>query len=127
MLNLMKGRIIGRQPLPSLEEVFLEVQREESRRGVMLGKKGGNGQVENLALSSVVAANQFSTNQPRSNDKPRVWCDFCNKPRHTRETCCKLYGKPTDCKSTKNGGSNSPNHGSNSIANNAKISVVTKE
>ncbi|KAL5824988.1 hypothetical protein ACOSQ3_021051 [Xanthoceras sorbifolium] len=35
----VRGRIIGRQPLPSLNEVFAEVRREESRRGVMLGNK----------------------------------------------------------------------------------------
>ena len=31
--------IIGRQPLPSLGEVFSKVRREKSRRNVMLGKK----------------------------------------------------------------------------------------
>ena len=34
----VRGRIIGRQPLPSIGEVFSEVRREESRRNVMLGK-----------------------------------------------------------------------------------------
>ena len=34
------GRIIGRQPLPSIGEVFSEVRREESRRNVNVGKKG---------------------------------------------------------------------------------------
>ncbi|KAJ1377109.1 hypothetical protein SESBI_49228 [Sesbania bispinosa] len=23
-----------------------------------------------------------------------LWCTYCNKPRHTREKCWKLYGKP---------------------------------
>ena len=36
----VRGRIIGRQPLHSIGEVFSEVRREESRRNVMLGKKG---------------------------------------------------------------------------------------
>jgi hypothetical protein len=36
----VKGQVIGRQPLPPLNEVFVEVRREESRRLVMLGKKG---------------------------------------------------------------------------------------
>ncbi|TXG60001.1 hypothetical protein EZV62_014574 [Acer yangbiense] len=35
----VQGRIIGRQPLPSLNDVFAEVRREESRRTVLLGKK----------------------------------------------------------------------------------------
>ena len=24
----------------------------------------------------------------------KVWCTCCNKPRHTRDKCWKLYGKP---------------------------------
>ena len=32
----VRGRIIGRQPLPSIGEVFSEVRREESRRNVVL-------------------------------------------------------------------------------------------
>ena len=35
----VRGRILGRQPLPAIGEVFAEVRREESRRNVMLGKK----------------------------------------------------------------------------------------
>ena len=35
----VRGKIIRRQPLPSIGEVFSEVRREESRRNVMLGKK----------------------------------------------------------------------------------------
>ena len=23
-----------------------------------------------------------------------VWCTFCNRPRHTRDKCWKLHGKP---------------------------------
>ena len=46
----VRGRIIGRQPLPSIGEVFLEVFREESRRLVMLGKRNLNNTVENSAL-----------------------------------------------------------------------------
>lgn len=38
----VRGRIIGRQRLPSLEEVFSKLRREESRRSVMLEKKIGN-------------------------------------------------------------------------------------
>ena len=38
---------------------------------------------------------------------PRVWCDHCNKPQHTREPCWKLHGKPTNWKSSKQGERNS--------------------
>ncbi|KAL5745423.1 hypothetical protein ACOSP7_026569 [Xanthoceras sorbifolium] len=49
----VRGRIIGKQPLPSINEVFAEVIREESRRLVMLGKKNGESSpVETSALVS---------------------------------------------------------------------------
>ncbi|KAG6510170.1 hypothetical protein ZIOFF_028179 [Zingiber officinale] len=35
-----------------------------------------------------------------------VPCDFCNKPRHTRETCWKIYGKPANWKNSKQGEKN---------------------
>ncbi|RVX06484.1 hypothetical protein CK203_023551 [Vitis vinifera] len=35
----VRGRIIGRQPMPSIREVFSEVRREESRRNVMLARR----------------------------------------------------------------------------------------
>ena len=92
----IQGRIIGQQPLPSLGEVFSEVRREEIRRNVMLGKKL-SGCVENPALlSTTVAASRNPNNQRHLNDKLRVCCDHCNKPRDTRETCWKLHGKPAN-------------------------------
>lgn len=35
----VRGRIVGRSPLPSINEAFSEVRREETRRGAMLYKK----------------------------------------------------------------------------------------
>ncbi|WP_233346566.1 hypothetical protein, partial [Vibrio cholerae] len=32
--------------------------------------------------------------QRKSDERPRVWCDFCNKPHHTRENYRKIHGKP---------------------------------
>ena len=64
----------------------------------MLGKKL-SGPMENSALLGIAAtASHKPNNQRRPDDKPRVWCDHCNKPHHTRETCWKLHKKPTDWK-----------------------------
>ena len=97
----VRGRIIGRQPLPSIGEVFSEVRREESRRNVMLGKKGPGIAVEGSALE--VASSFKTSTYPRRtgekfSEKSQVWCDYCNKPRHTRDTCWKLHGKPPNWK-----------------------------
>ena len=30
--------------------------------------------------------------------RAKQWCDHCNKPYHTRDTCWKLHGKPANWK-----------------------------
>ncbi|KAG6521029.1 hypothetical protein ZIOFF_018095 [Zingiber officinale] len=96
----VRGRIIGRRPLPSLGEVFSEVRREESRRNVMLGKKGPTTIIEGSALTSTGSNIRRGTaNLRKPEEKSVLWCDFCNKPRHTRETCWKIHGKPANFKS----------------------------
>uniref|UniRef100_A0A2N9I543 Retrovirus-related Pol polyprotein from transposon RE1 n=1 Tax=Fagus sylvatica TaxID=28930 RepID=A0A2N9I543_FAGSY len=121
----VRGRVIGRQPLPSIGDVFSEVRREESRRNVMLGKKGPGVAVESSALVAADAnSSKAITYQRRTDDKPRVWCDYCNKPRHTRETCWKIHGKPANWKSSKPGdrsGRAFP------TANEAEVTSFTKE
>ena len=84
----VRGKIIGRSPLPFISEVFSEVPREESCRLVMLGKKTVDEPFENSALATVDAtANKASNYQRKMDEKPRVWSDHCNWPCHTRETC----------------------------------------
>ncbi|CAL5425013.1 unnamed protein product [Camellia sinensis] len=67
----------------------------------MLKKKGTGESIEISALISDAAANKAANYQRKFDDKPRVWCDFCNKPRHTRETCWKIHGKRVNWKSSK--------------------------
>ena len=76
----VRGRIIGRQPLPSIGEVFSEVRRKESRRNVMLGKKGPGVAIEGSTLVTTGGGyNKAAAFQRKSDERPRVWCDFCNK------------------------------------------------
>lgn len=34
---------------------------------------------------------------------PSIWCDHCNKPHHSRETCWKIHGKPANWKGKHEG------------------------
>ena len=43
----------------------------------------------------------------RFEEKVKVWCDYCNKPRHTRATCWKIHGKPQNWKGNRSGDKNS--------------------
>ena len=61
----VRGRIIGRQPLPLIGEVFSEVRREVSRRNVMLEKNGPRVVIEGLALE-VTLSFKTSTYQRRT-------------------------------------------------------------
>ena len=93
-LDEVRGRILGRKPLPSLREVFSEVRREEARRKVMIGKTAHES--EGSALVS-----RSSDGEGKSSKKP--WCDYCKKPWHTRKTCWKIHGKPANWKKKQQG------------------------
>ena len=94
-LDEVKGRILSRRPLPTLWEVFSEVRREEGRRKVMLGEPGP----PPSESSALVSKNGPFFGQLRPIKKgEKIWCDHCHKPRHTRETCWDLHGKPGNWK-----------------------------
>ncbi|KAG6676832.1 hypothetical protein I3842_15G170400, partial [Carya illinoinensis] len=111
----VRGRILGRQPLPPLGEVFSKVRREDCRRNVMMKKKEDE-IVENSALVAAnlapycatstnlftanISAQRSYSNQRGFEDMPWVWCDYY-KPRHTRDTCWKLHGKAANWKRSK--------------------------
>ena len=93
----VRGRIIDRVPLPKISKVFVEVQREENRRHIMLGNKSNSETVESSTLSVAKdSANKATNFQPGLGERPRVWCDYCNKLCHTQETYWKIHGKPTN-------------------------------
>ncbi|XP_075498838.1 uncharacterized protein LOC142537165 [Primulina tabacum] len=86
-LDEVRGRILGVKPLPSLDEIFAEVRREEHRKSVMLGPN-----VSSPVDSSAMAARASD----EKGKKPTTWCDHCHKPYHTKSKCWKLHGKPAD-------------------------------
>ncbi|KAJ1375255.1 Retrotransposon gag domain [Sesbania bispinosa] len=92
-------QILGKQKVPCFNEVVAIVRSEESRRGLMLESPA----VENSAMVAdhkgdqtlAMVAEQKKgglANVEKKSDG--LWCTYCNKPRHTREKCWKLYGKP---------------------------------
>ncbi|KZV40185.1 DNA repair protein complementing XP-C cell [Dorcoceras hygrometricum] len=108
-LDEVRGRILGRMPLPSLGEVFAEVRREEGRRRVMLKEKSSSVPDVSALISghpatevpALVSRNigKFANHQSRPGPKGEgVKCEYCNKPNHTKETCWDLHGKPPNWK-----------------------------
>ncbi|GMI80943.1 hypothetical protein HRI_001763600 [Hibiscus trionum] len=111
-LDEVRGRILGRTPLPTIGEAFAEVRREENRRRVMMGDfkepklltNSGHRPTESSALVSRGPQSQKNragndSGQSRSGD--RVWCSYCNRTGHTKEKCFKLHGYPGTTKIQK--------------------------
>lgn len=71
-LDEVRGRILGKIPLPILRETFSEVRREEARQSVMLGKS------PSITESSAMVA---KSNEEGKRDGKKPW--------HTRDTCWK--------------------------------------
>ncbi|RVW43620.1 hypothetical protein CK203_104159 [Vitis vinifera] len=65
----VRGRIIGRQPLPSIGEVFSEVRREENRRNV--SKKGPGVAIEGSTLVTTGGGYNKAAFQRKSDERPR--------------------------------------------------------
>ncbi|XP_073119914.1 uncharacterized protein [Henckelia pumila] len=91
-LDEVRGRILGRKPLPSIREVFSDARREEARRQVMLKGNEEPKIVDREGSALVAKGTSFE------GDKPKIWCERCHKPWHTVETCWKIHGKPANYK-----------------------------
>ena len=73
-LDKVRGRLSSLKHVPSIEEAFAEVRREESQRRVMMGTSCDS-KADNSGL--VVKAD------PRVNKKSgQAWCDHCTLPYH---------------------------------------------
>ncbi|KAK3018953.1 hypothetical protein RJ639_003595 [Escallonia herrerae] len=58
-LDEVRGRILGRRPLPSIDEAFAEVRREASRRRVMLGGKKEAVTIGEMPIETVALAKRI--------------------------------------------------------------------
>jgi hypothetical protein len=95
----VRVQIFGKEPLPSLQEVFSYIQNEESCRSTMLHSSS------QTPFALVSASPRHSRGDFKSrdggritdatfDDKDKLFCDHCNRSRHTRETCWRLNGRP---------------------------------
>ena len=48
---------------------------------------------KNIGANLVYVAGK---NARKKDDKDSLWCDHCQKPRHTRDGCWKIHGRPTN-------------------------------
>lgn len=69
----------------------------KSRKKLMMGTDSAAARHEGSALLSQYA----SQNNENKQGKGRPWCDHCQLPGHTQDTCWKIQGKPVDWKPKK--------------------------
>ncbi|KAI5438546.1 hypothetical protein KIW84_024326 [Lathyrus oleraceus] len=87
----VRGRVLGKVPLPTFCETFAEIIREESQQRIMMVKTPRSFESE----GSTLASRNFDEGI-RLDKIP--WCDHCKCGCHTHETCWKLKGKPLNWK-----------------------------
>ncbi|XP_047179225.1 uncharacterized protein LOC124846055 [Vigna umbellata] len=89
-------QILGKEKVPELNEVMAIIRSEESRRSLMIETPIEDNSAMLIEGATVMVAEQKKVGPlPRTEKKNEgVWCTYCNKPRHTRDKCWKLHGKP---------------------------------
>jgi len=102
-------QIFGKEPLPSLQEVFSYIQNEDSCCSTILHSSSQSqsdlvGATQRTPSNSSRFRDRDRTADATSDDKDKLFCDHCNRSRHTRETCWKLQGHPTRGRGGRTGG-----------------------
>ncbi|XP_028061865.1 uncharacterized protein LOC114265298 [Camellia sinensis] len=95
----VRSRVLSMDTLSSLQEAFAYVQNEKSRRSAMMSPIS----TDRSALLSTSRDSLSLTPIPPSAAKKSVFCDYCKKPQHTRETCWKLHGTPSGGRGDRSG------------------------
>ena len=116
--DLVRVQILGKDDLPSLNEVISLIRVEEGRRVVMLDTP----QLKNSALISLKTPSKGPRDDRKVVDRNILWCTFCKKPRHAIDKCWRLHGKPT----TKGGHLRGQGHGQAYMASNSQESEQKK-
>ena len=75
-------------------EVFSCLRDEEDRKNVMTGPTIHDSSALKTDKEVVIVAATAVGRKGGPRNKDSLWCDYCNKARHTRETCWKIHGKP---------------------------------
>ena len=92
----VRVQVLGKEDLSSINEVFSIIGAEEGRRGVMIDSQPAEGSTlattkprdNNFkGVNSGQGGSNDSSKYDFSKNKDNVWCTYCKKPQHMRETC----------------------------------------
>ena len=96
----IKGRILGRIPLPSIRALFSELRQEEARKRIM-NESSPTSTLESSALLNHDTSMLVSRGS--GEEKKQFFCDYCKKSWHVKEKCWKLHGKLAHLKKKHDG------------------------
>ncbi|PKI73819.1 hypothetical protein CRG98_005803 [Punica granatum] len=101
----VRSNILSMDPFPSLNCVYQMICQDERQRNIARSQ-------ESIGLEAAAFAAKVSgENKPAvQQGSSRPQCDFCNRVGHTRSTCYKLHGPPTNqnVQQSSGGWDNSP-------------------
>ena len=94
IFDQIRVQVPGRDPFPSLRQAYSHVQQEKSRRNVMLPTAS----IERISMlfyssTTITKFDAAKTDSTKGTEQDNIKCDYCGKPRHTRDTCWKLHGR----------------------------------
>ena len=98
-LDSTRADIIQTVPLPTVEQAYARIRREEMRQKVMCGNDSTFNPAV-MAMKDADRAGQHTDHTPKvslslkSETKQGKGCTHCHNPRHTKETCFQLHGYP---------------------------------
>nr|KYP51534.1 hypothetical protein KK1_026561 [Cajanus cajan] len=92
----VKIQILGKKKVPRLNEVVAIIRSEQSKRSLRLETPTIDSSAMIVKGAITMVAEQKKTGLLPNGEKKNegVWCTYCNKPRHMRDKCWKLHGKP---------------------------------
>ncbi|XP_043817009.1 uncharacterized protein LOC110625052 isoform X9 [Manihot esculenta] len=100
--DALRAQVLGKEELPSLDEVIAIFLAEEGRRGVTIETQrvessalvSRNTTTKNYSFEQHVGESNGQAELSKLFNKDSLWCTWCKKPRHTKEKCWILHGKP---------------------------------
>ncbi|CAL8175713.1 unnamed protein product [Prunus armeniaca] len=106
-LDQVRTQVLGKDPFPSLREVYAYVRAQALRRSAMVIPPSLEGSalistanhsvwappVHQSSSSAAVSSGNVAKSS-KSDDKDALKCDYCHQTKHVREQCFKLNGYP---------------------------------
>ncbi|CAA7027430.1 unnamed protein product [Microthlaspi erraticum] len=94
ILDQIRSTITGEDPLPSLNQVYSRVIREEQNLNISRASETSKTDAIGFAARGDSSAQFAAVSAPRSRDRSTLSCTHCNRQGHEVSECFLLHGYP---------------------------------